>query len=80
MTNECVIDAPSHVHNHIRMFSMGIRDFFRPCTKTGMAEAGGRGGRMYAHPDFGRIEGATGQRRRVAFFFADPDFQTLRHP
>ena len=30
--------------------------------------------------DFGRIEGATGQRRRVALLLARPDFQTLRHP
>ena len=43
----------------------------------GMTEAGGRG--AYAPPDFGRIEGAAGQRRCAALLLAHPDFQTLRH-
>ena len=42
-----------------------------------MAEAGGR---TPPPPDFGRIEGTAGQRRRAALLLAHPDFQTLRHP
>jgi len=41
-----------------------------------MAEAGGQD----AHSCFGRIEGATGQRRRAALLLVHSDFQTLRHP
>ena len=44
-----------------------------------MAEAGGRGGGIRP-PDFGRIEGAAGQRQRAALLLAHPDFQALRHP
>ena len=33
-----------------------------------------------AHPDFGRIESAAGQRGRATLLLANPDFQTLRHP
>ena len=32
------------------------------------------------HPDFDRIEGAGGQRRRAALLLAVSIFQTLRHP
>ena len=43
--------------------------------KAGMLDAGGQGG----VPDFGRSEGAAGQRRRAALLLAPPDFQTLQH-
>ena len=36
-------------------------------------------GWAYAHIDFGRIEGSTGQWH-VALHLAHSDFQTLRHP
>ena len=36
--------------------------------------------RAYSHPDFGRIEGAAGQRCRVILLLAHSDFQTLRRP
>ena len=39
---------------------------------------GGRGGTW--PPDFGRSEGAAGQRWRAALLLAHPDFQSLRHP
>jgi hypothetical protein len=39
-----------------------------------------RVGRAYAHPDFGRIEGAARQSRCAAILLAQSDFQTLRHP
>ena len=48
---------------------------------SGMAEAGGKGGRQggaHAHPDFGRIESAAGQQRRAALLLANPN-QTLCH-
>ena len=41
---------------------------------------GGRAGGAAAPPDFGRSEGAAGQRRRAALLLAHPDFQSLRHP
>ena len=44
----------------------------------GWRKRGGRGGRT--PPDFGRIEGAAGQRRRTTLLLTHPDFQTLRHP
>ena len=43
---------------------------------TGMLEAGGG---AYDPPDFGKSEGAAGQRRRAALLLAPPDFQTLQH-
>ena len=45
----------------------------------GHGGSGGAGGAQ-APPDFGRIEGAAGQRLRAALLLAHPDFQTLRHP
>ena len=41
---------------------------------------GGWVGWAHTHPDFGKIEGAAGQRRHAALLLAHPDFQTLLHP
>jgi hypothetical protein len=34
---------------------------------------------VYAPPDFGRSEGAAGQRQNAPILLAPPDFQTLQH-
>ena len=47
--------------------------------KRGVGVGGGQRG-AYTSPDFGRLEGAAGARRRTELLLAHPDFETLRHP
>ena len=41
---------------------------------------GGWAGGAIAHPDFGKLEGTAGQRRRAALLLAHPDFGSYLRP